>query len=271
MTRVLVLSDLHIEFGPLAVPQVDVDLVILAGDIHVGWASPAWAEDLAHRLDAPVVLVAGNHEFYGAMRSRERDMERTIDAYRAASTASDGRLLFLERESVDVAGCTILGATLWTDFALFGADRVDEAMQAAANQMNDFRTIAWRRGTRFTPVHAKSEFDRATAFLEAEFTKPRRGPLIVVTHNGPSSRSVPARFKDDLLSAAFSSHLDDLVERSGAALWVHGHTHNSFDYEIGRTRVICNPRGYVGLELNRDFNPGLVIEIGDGPAAGDAR
>src|SRR5258708_7876009 len=99
MTRVLVLSDLHIEFGPLAVPQVDVDLVILAGDIHVGWASPAWAEDLAHRLDAPVVLVAGNHEFYGSMRSRERDMERTIDAYRAASTASDGRLLFLERES----------------------------------------------------------------------------------------------------------------------------------------------------------------------------
>jgi Icc-related predicted phosphoesterase len=115
------------------------------------------------------------------------------------------------------------------------------------------------------------EFDQAKAFLEAEFAKPRRGPSIVVTHHSPSLRSVPARFMNDLLSAAYSSHLDDLVERSGAAILVHGHTHDSFDYRIGRTRVICNPRGYFGYELNRDFNPGLVIDIGDSLGAGDAR
>jgi predicted phosphodiesterase len=267
MTRVLVLSDLHIEFGPLAVPQIDVDLVILAGDIHVGPASPAWAEKLARRLGAPVVLVAGNHEHYGSARQAKGGIERTIEAYRAASAASDGRLFVLERESVEVAGCTVVGATLWSDFALFGADRVAAAMQAAADEMNDFQLIAWRRGMRFAPAHARAEFERAEAFLESEIAKPRRAPLIVVTHHSPSFRSVPARFAKDLLSAAYSSHLDDLVERSGAAVWVHGHTHDSFDYTIGGTRVICNPRGYYGRELNRNFNPQLVIEIGDGLAA----
>jgi predicted phosphodiesterase len=271
MTRVLVMSDLHIEFGPLTVPKVHVDLVILAGDIHVGRASPVWAEDLARRLDAPVVLVAGNHEHYGSMGSADRDMERTIDACREASAASGGRLLFLERESVDVAGCTILGATLWSDFALFGADRVVEAMKTADRQMNDFDTIAWRRGTRFTPVHARAELALAKAFFENELANPRQRPLIVVTHHSPSFRSVPERFRADLLSAAYSSHLDDLVERSGAALWVHGHTHDSFDYTIGGTRVICNPRGYFGHELNRGFNPRLVIEIGESPGVRDAR
>jgi predicted phosphodiesterase len=271
MTRVLIMSDLHIEFGPMTVPQTDVDIAILAGDIHVGPASPAWAEELARRLNAPVVLIAGNHEHYGSLRSADRSMDRTIDAYREAAAGSEGRLHFLERESVHVAGCTILGATLWTDFALFGVDRVDEAMHQAVAQMNDFQSIAWRRGMRFAPPHARLEFDQAKVFLEAEFAKPRQGPSIVVTHHSPSFRSVPARFTNDLLSAAFSSRLDDLVERSGAAVWVHGHTHDSFDYRIGRTRVICNPRGYFGHELNRDFNPSLVIEIGESLGAGDAQ
>jgi len=116
-----------------------------------------------------------------------------------------------------------------------------------------------------------SEFDQAKAFLEAEFAKSRRGTSIVVTHHGPSQRSVLSRFKNDLLSAAHSSHLDDLVERSGAALWIHGHTHDSCDYVIGGTRVVCNPRGYYGYALNRHFNPGLVIEVGRGSVPNAAR
>jgi hypothetical protein len=92
-----------------------------------------------------------------------------------------------------------------------------------------------------------------------------------VTHHSPSFRSVPARFARDPLSAAYSSHLDDLVERSGAAIWVHGHTHDSFDYKIGGTRVICNPRGYFGRVLNPKFNPRLVIEVGESRGAAGAR
>jgi hypothetical protein len=198
--------------------------------------------------------VAGNHEHYGSLRSPGRSMDRTIEAYREAAAASGGRLVFLERASVEIAGCTIVGATLWTDFALFGADRVETAMREAARNMTDFHSIAWRPGMRFTPSHARAEFARAKAFLEAEFARPRPGPSIVVTHHGLLLRSVPSRFEMDRLSAAFSSRLDDLVERSGAALWVHGHTHDRAQlglssqsrhrgrrrFDSGRGAMICD-------------------------------
>lgn len=47
-------------------------------------------------------------------------------------------------------------------------------------------------------------------------------------------------------------------------LWVHGHMHDSFDYQVDGCRVVCNPRRYMnwhGEFENKDFNPGLVIEI----------
>jgi Icc-related predicted phosphoesterase len=84
---------------------------------------------------------------------------------------------------------------------------------------------------------------------------------MVMTHHAPSFRSVAPQFRDDLLTAAYASARDDLIERFQPALWAHGHTHVSFDYRIGRTRVVCNPRGYVPDEVNAGFDPGLVIAL----------
>lgn len=83
----------------------------------------------------------------------------------------------------------------------------------------------------------------------------------MVTHHAPSLRSVPTEWRDDLMSAAYASNLDWLVEESGAALWVHGHIHSSADYMIGRTRVVCNPRGYWPDQPNPAFRPDLVVEV----------
>ena len=84
---------------------------------------------------------------------------------------------------------------------------------------------------------------------------------MIVTHHLPSMQSVAARFKNDVPSAAYASHLDELVANSNAALWIHGHAHNSSDYVIGGTRVLCNPRGYASFALNRQFSPKLVVEV----------
>ncbi len=49
-----------------------------------------------------------------------------------------------------------------------------------------------------------------------------------------------------------------------SALGIHGHTHDSFDYVLRGTRVVCNPRGYcryVGRPENVDFDPGLAAEV----------
>ena len=62
--KVLVLSDLHLEFAPFEpVPDLEFDVVILAGDIH----SPAkravqWAADRFR--GKPVIYLLGNHECY---------------------------------------------------------------------------------------------------------------------------------------------------------------------------------------------------------------
>jgi hypothetical protein len=76
----------------------------------------------------------------------------------------------------------------------------------------------------------------------------------------PSPRSVPDRFRDDPLTPAFSSDLEALILRHQPDLWIHGHTHDSFDYTIGCTRVVCNPEGY-SYEHNPDFVPDLVIDL----------
>jgi predicted phosphodiesterase len=259
MTRIRVLSDLHIEFGGLELPAVEADVAVLAGDVHVGIESARWSFAMAERLGIPVVLVAGNHEHYGGARDPEISLANTIAEFRAAAAASDGRLVFLERQSVVVAGVRFVGCTLWTDFELFGDPA--EAMAHAGIAMTDFHAINRAPGVRFTPNDARREFTAARRFLEAELAKPWSGPTVVVTHHLPSARSVPLRFRDHPLTPAYASHLDALVERSSAALWAHGHTHDAADHAIGATRIMCNPRGYVGYGLNPRFEPGKVVTV----------
>jgi Icc-related predicted phosphoesterase len=93
---------------------------------------------------------------------------------------------------------------------------------------------------------------------------------VVVSHHAPSPRSVAPRYGADLVSAAFASDLESLIEHYEPDLWIHGHTHDSFDYQLGRTRVVCNPRGYVSSQGNLEnsrFDPELIIEIAVRPDA----
>jgi len=86
--------------------------------------------------------------------------------------------------------------------------------------------------------------------------------MVVITHHAPSRQSIPKPFGNDLLSAAYASDLEDVIESLNPTLWVHGHMHTTLDYHIGSTRILANPRGYPG-ELHADqFDPGLVVEVG---------
>jgi predicted phosphodiesterase len=260
MTRIRVLSDLHIEFGDIELPRVEADVAVLAGDVHVGLASARWSLALADRLGVPVVLVAGNHEHYGGARDSGTYLARTVAELRAVAASSEGRLVFLERQSAVVAGVRFVGCTLWTDFGLFGDPA--ESMAHAEIGMTDFRAINRAPSVRFMANDARREFMAARDFLEREFASPWAAPTVVVTHHLPSARSVAPGLRGDALNPCYASHLDALVERSGAALWAHGHSHGSADYRIGATRVICNPRGYFGQALNPRFDPALTADVG---------
>jgi predicted phosphodiesterase len=246
-----VLSDLHLSLGALPLPENDADVVILAGDIARPKEAIAWAAGFAR----PVLYVPGNHEFYGG------SIEGTLEALKALSEGT--RVRVLDDEAVVIDGVRFLGTTLWTDFMLFGAgERRAAAMREAERFMRDFSRI--RSGEApFTPESSAALFARHAAWLERALAEPHAGPTVVITHHAPSRGSIHSRFADSLLNACFVSAAERLVDGRRASLWIHGHTHDSFDYRLNGTRVLCNPRGYArnGVNENPLFDANLVAVV----------
>lgn len=242
MTKLWILSDLHRDHGALAsteTPPADADIAVIAGDV----VDDRFLVDLSKKL--PVVFVAGNHEFYGHALGERSELLEGLPIH------------FLDDRSVMIDGIRFIGSTLWTDYN--GGDPA--AMYAARHGMNDHRRIKWQKDPwmRFRPEEAAALHGNAMNFLLDELPGDDLRPTVVVTHHAPSAKSVHQRFAGQVLNYAYYSNLDNLVAHSGAALWVHGHVHNNFDYQIGETRVLCNPCGYPGE--NKEFNPALIVDI----------
>lgn len=264
--KIWVLSDLHREFerfrGDVPRPYPEHDVVVLAGDID---QPPAYGMRWIRETfgNSPVVYVAGNHEFYGGVM-----LDDIRDARRAAL---EHEIHFLENDEVVIGDTRFLGCSLWTDFALFGNPELSRF--DVRHGMNDFNQIAFSRPsvgpdaeitgttfmpTRFTTKHALDMHRESRAWLEARLREPFDGPTVVVTHHAPHRLSVAERFAADKVTPGFVSHMPELFEYD-IDLWVHGHTHDAFDYEVEGTRVIANPKGY-GNE-NARFDWHKVIEI----------
>ena len=243
-----VLNDLHIEFEDFEPPATDADAVVLAGDIGVGLEGLRWTQ--ARFPDRPVIYVPGNHEFY------HHDIA-LIDELKAQAP---GNMHVLNDDQVTIGDVRFLGSILWTDFALFGEADKFFAIQAARQRMTDF-SIIQNHGQRFTPQDAIQLHTASRDWLATMLAEPFDGMTVVVTHHAPSSQSVHPRYARDLLTPAFASNLENLMEGDRAALWVHGHMHESFDYEVYGTRVVCNPRGYAPEALNPDFRPDWVLKV----------
>ncbi len=243
-----ILNDLHTEFEDFEPPATDADAVVLAGDIGVGMDGLRWAE--THFPDRPVIYVPGNHEFY------HHDIA-LIDKLKAEAPC---HIHVLDDDQVIINGVRFLGCILWTDFELFGeADKVF-AMQQARQRMTDFSIIR-NSGRRFAPEDAIGLHTSSRNWLAAMLAEPFAGKTVVVTHHAPSSRSVHPRYASDLLTPAFASNLEHVMDGDRVALWVHGHMHEPFDYEIHGTRVVCNPRGYAPNALAPGFRPDFVVEM----------
>lgn len=257
MAKIRLMSDLHLEFGPLELKPAGEDVLVLAGDIGVAAKGGHWALATARSLGAPAVMIAGNHEFYHGEEPRG-DMRSVYEDLHEIAAKSGGALTFLQNEAATVAGVRFVGATMWTDFNLFG-DPI-RAKANAAFGMNDYRMIVSGDDKLFSPEDAAAEHRKSVAFLADEFKAKPAEPLVVVTHHAPSKQSIAGHYARDEYSPAYASNLEPLVEASGATLWIHGHVHHSFDYTLGKTRVRTNPRGYYRREVNPEFNADLVVE-----------
>ena len=260
--RILLLSDLHHEFWREKAPVIDPcvsrpDIVILAGDIDTGAKAVAWAAQVFAGI--PVLYVHGNHESYG------RNLDDTQDDIEA-TCALTTNVHFLNCGEYIAGPVRFLGATMWTDFCLFGDDTRATAMRSAQAVMNDYRQIRLtKKGYRKLRASDTASYHAMhRAWLDKKLDEPFEGTTVVITHMAPSMQSVAGHFAGDLTSAAYASRLDELAQK--ADLWVHGHMHDSFDYALGRCRVVTNPCGYIrpdGSPENENFDPNFVIELAD--------
>lgn len=260
--RLWILSDLHIEQSVWDVPDPlpDFDVLIAAGDIH----DPAsegvrW---LSARTDKPVVYVPGNHEWY----AHREHFAVGEEAARARQLARELGIHLLMDEAVVIDGVRFLGASLWTDYNLYGTPK--RSMRAAASMMNDHQLIYPTRGSGPLQPQQALEWHQTSVRWLAEQLQPGGfdGPSVVVTHHVPHPSSIAPQYAGNPVNPAFCSDLSWLVEGSDVAVWVHGHTHSSFDYEAGDTRVVCNPKGYGprtagGRHENQNFDPAKIVEL----------
>jgi Icc-related predicted phosphoesterase len=289
--RVAVCSDLHLEFGDIVLKNTDsAEVLILSGDIAVAKDLSEESDRFNKKSVryhtffkncceefSTVIYIMGNHEHYNG------DFAETYDILKSRLSYLSN-LFVLEKDTVKVGDITFVGGSLWTDM-----NNEDQfTMYHVARSMNDFRIIenSNQKLTRKVPIYKKGEdgqyvigengsyiqigekfkeypaiFTPETAvddhkkFLKYLETVLRKdGKFIVVGHHAPSKLSTHPRYQNDtLMNGGYSSSLDFFIEdHPEIVLWTHGHTHEIFDYNIGSTRIVCNPRGYINYEERAD-------------------
>ena len=269
--KIAICSDLHLEFQDIDLQNTEgANVLILSGDIMI-------AEDLhQHPNDPPtvtspyapyqnlgarqlaamrfrnflkrcsdafphVVYVAGNHEFYhGKWKASLQDLRNTC--------AQLPNVYFLERDVKVIDDVTFIGATLWTD-----CNKGDPlTLHALSDMMNDFKVIRNDEHgyTKLRPAHIMYRHRQTVSYLKAILPDMKDRKIVFVGHHAPSKQSTHPKYKNDtLMNGGYSSDLSEFIlDHPEIKLWTHGHTHDPFDYMIGSTRIVCNPRGYAGWD-----------------------
>jgi len=247
------MSDLHVDDAPYALPDTpaDVNVIIIAGDVADGHhRSIRWLREHAVPKGLPVIYVLGNHDYYGGDIRDDAD-----DWYRSAGIT----LLHAKRPMVEIHGIRFIGCTLWTDYAV--SDDLVAAMWWAKMSMPDFSNIDYdmRRLVPKDLLTIHRNHLGLLAGLLTEYEESRR--TVVVTHHAPHPASLNGGRARDPSDGSFASDLTSVIEVGRPELWIHGHVHQSRNYRAGRTRMICNPRGYVGAHECGGFEPLKVVEL----------
>lgn len=232
-----VMSDLHLEFGGMDHTPIG-DVLVLAGDIHVGTRAYGWIEQACKQYNA-VIMVFGNHEFYN------HHYNLVIEEWKAIEQ-NILNFFVLHNEVVVLGDIKFVGTTLWTHGNQYG--------------LNDFNCIMFGGGM-FTPKHAQQLHHEAVLFLEDELAKPFNGKVVVVTHHAPIPECVVPKYANDSINCMFHANLNTLIEDNDIDFWFHGHMHDSIYVDYHGTQIICNPRGYYGHGANHGFDQNFIVEV----------
>ena len=245
--KLKILSDLHLEFGPID-PGVG-DVLILAGDICT-------VEDLATNCGNAVAYreffqscsdgykkvfyVMGNHEYYHYRMDWAADVLRDH---------LPNNFTLLNNSSEYYNGVHFVGATMWADFN----NNDMEMRDIAQSCMNDYRTVMLNGDTQLSTTDTLIEHDNTVEWFGQVLPMLKQGKKVVITHHAPSFESLDPGYNHEL-RGAYASDLTPLIRREKPDLWIHGHIHASNDYQVGETRIVSNPRGYYPSHLNKGLS-----------------
>lgn len=262
--KIRILSDLHLEWGDRFIPAIDEDesssVLVLAGDIcefDKDTTLIQFLTSMSNRFMF-VVYVPGNHEYYNGniTTSFEKFHEKIKHI---------NNLHILNNTFVTINDINFIGTTLWTSLDNGNPLAVLNAQQ----YMRDYTKI--RKGIEYHGLRAIDTMGmhmRAVDFLHRTLGNELKGKQnVVITHHAPTHLSVHERYRGDILNMAYYSDLSGMMAQHDPIIWIHGHMHNSFDYTVYNTRVICNPKGYplssgsVTKYENETFNDLLYINI----------
>jgi len=258
--RIHLLSDIHAEVRPFTPRYANADVIVLAGDIYFRGQSAEWILETFADFPGKIIFVAGNHDFYDAqIASAQKNFAQ-------AAAQSQGKLHYLERQSLVLDGVRFLGATCWTDFQ-FGGNPVLAKLDADRT-IADYHRISMAPGGRRLRPDDTEQIARVTRrWLEQELVTPFTGKTVLVTHHPITALSSDPQRAPELLDAIFYNTWESLLSAPYHApdLMLHGHTHFAVDYVIAdgerRTRVVSNPRGYPNEDGRLGFKPELVVEV----------
>lgn len=255
------ISDLHLEFdnGKYTLPKLDTDAdtaLLLVGDIHLEDKAINWIERDCQDFHS-IFYVLGNHEHYGySVDMTAKKIQARIDA----SPLKD-KLHLMNRTAIIIDDIEFLGCTLWTNMN-DGDPLTKFTVQRSLNDFQHIRNSNFQRRLHVEDWCGIHMADKNWLYQRAANKKADK--RVVMTHHLPSFNSVSPRFNiasEKHMNGGFASNCDDLICELNAKMFIHGHTHDSCDYQLNETRVICNPRGYYPSDLNLEFNDTLVIEI----------
>ena len=238
-----------------------------------------------------VVYVAGNHEHYHGDFAESFNILRERLGYLV-------NLHILDKESVLINDVMFIGGTLWTDMnkedgitlmhmksmmndfrTVKNSNRMvsrkvmkykkDENGQYVS-EIKDGVNVMVEEGfefkesvSTFSPEDAVEDHKKMLGYLKVMLEDKHDQKFVVVGHHAPTKLSTHPRYADELImNGGYSSDLSEFIlDHPQIKLWTHGHTHEEFDYLIGTTRIVCNPRGYINYEDRADNFKLKFVEV----------
>ena len=294
-------SDLHLEFGPIELLNTEgADVLVLSGDICVAKdVRERYDSDIMDHKGMNVrihnffdnvcsefenvIYVMGNHEHYHGDFAKSYSRLKEHLGYHK-------NLHIMEKEFIRLGDVTFVAGTLWTDM-----NKEDPVtLNLIKGYMNDYRIIEnsaevvhytnkiygkteggftdydnlitmehRTRNSHFSPELSVQEHKATLKFIAEVVDAEPTTKFVVVGHHAPSKVSTKPQYEKDVeVNGAYSSDLSDFIlDRPQIKVWTHGHTHHDFDYMVGSTRVVANPRGYHQYEAQADNFELQFIEV----------